>query len=390
MANVFQKKEKGNYHYRFQHNGHPYTGSTYTANYNTAIKFLNEKLNEVKRSGGVADLFSRLLQELHKMNPSDQEKLRRDFASQLLHHVSRKLKLNDAWSSYLNSPKKNNPQADHLKRVESKWKCFLDWRDENYPNIEYLSEVNEGIAIDYMHSIYEKGLSNNTYNKYLSAVSTVFDTVKNKAGLSENVWRQVDRLSNEPESREPFSLDQLNQIVNIATGEIRVLILIGFYSGLRLGDCASLKWKQIDLLEGRIYLLQQSKSKKVANIKMMSVLQESISTLPKTDEYLLPKAYELHRKGMLDSRFKKIFKEAGIETTRERTTRGKNKTCTYGFHSLRHTFISMLHSAGVPQMIAQMFVGHGNEATHKIYQHGLVSEFDNALERLPPIGESNG
>ena len=39
------------------------------------------------------------------------------------------------------------------------------------------------------------------------------------------------------------------------------------------------------------------------------------------------------------------------------------------FHSLRHTFVTRLADAGVPESVRRQLVGHSNAATHDRYDH---------------------
>lgn len=56
------------------------------------------------------------------------------------------------------------------------------------------------------------------------------------------------------------------------------------------------------------------------------------------------------------------------------------------FHSLRHTFASMLNEANVPMMTAQKLLRHSDpKLTANIYTHVLVDTKAKALDQLPRI-----
>ena len=50
------------------------------------------------------------------------------------------------------------------------------------------------------------------------------------------------------ERKETFTPEQVTALVKVAEGDWRGLILTAFYCGARLGDCANLRWKNIDLI----------------------------------------------------------------------------------------------------------------------------------------------
>jgi len=45
-----------------------------------------------------------------------------------------------------------------------------------------------------------------------------------------------------PNSRRELTIEELRRVCNAATGELRTLLAIGTYTGLRLGDAATLRW----------------------------------------------------------------------------------------------------------------------------------------------------
>ena len=84
-----------------------------------------------------------------------------------------------------------------------------------------------------------------------------------------------------------------------------------------------------------------------------------------------------------------VFKAAGIET--QAVTRQKNKdgtprkTVEVGFHSLRHTYVSLCANAGVPLAIVQAIVGHTNPAMTAHYFHESDAALQGVLPALPDV-----
>ena len=60
------------------------------------------------------------------------------------------------------------------------------------------------------------------------------------------------------------------------------------------------------------------------------------------------------------------------------------------FHSLRHTTVSFLHAAGLPQSVAMEFAGHSSAKAHSIYTHTGLSALQQAADALPELGPEKG
>ena len=63
-------------------------------------------------------------------------------------------------------------------------------------------------------------------------------------------------------------------------------------------------------------------------------------------------------------------------------------TCLVGFHSLRHSFVSICAQAGVPLPVVQALCGHGSPAVQRHYIHLGQDTVQTAVNSLPAINGS--
>jgi len=49
------------------------------------------------------------------------------------------------------------------------------------------------------------------------------------------------------QGRRELTVEELRTVCQSATGELRALLGLGVYTGLRLGDCSTLRWCEVDL-----------------------------------------------------------------------------------------------------------------------------------------------
>ena len=88
----------------------------------------------------------------------------------------------------------------------------------------------------------------------------------------------------------------------------------------------------------------------------------------------------------LSNTFSRLIAAAGIENApaSERAT-GKGRTVyRLGFHSLRHTFVSMMANAGVPKELRMKIVGH-TSSVHDRYTHFEAETLSAALRDFPSL-----
>jgi len=55
----------------------------------------------------------------------------------------------------------------------------------------------------------------------------------------------------------------------------------------------------------------------------------------------------------------------------------------FTFHSLRHTYVSLLANAGIAPDVRQLLSGHADEKSHALYTHTQIKTLRKAVEALP-------
>ena len=146
------------------------------------------------------------------------------------------------------------------------------------------------------------------------------------------------------------------------------MILFGLYSGQRLGDVATLRWNNLDLLRNELRLSTR-KTGKTMILPLAATLRKHIASLDVTDDPaapIHPRAFDLverqHKTGNLSNQFADLLAAAGLREKKNHKSAGKGRASRrdvepLSFHSLRRTATTMLHEAGVPAAVAQALIG---------------------------------
>jgi integrase len=135
----------------------------------------------------------------------------------------------------------------------------------------------------------------------------------------------------------------------------------------------------------------QQQDKEAADVSVIHPeLEDYLLSLPtpKSDDEFLFTSLAQRNVSPLSKHFRKLMKQARIE---QRVIREGNKSgrTVYGlsFHSLRHSFNSILANAGVSEEMRMALTGHKSRDIHQKYTHHDLEVFQAAIGMLPRVGE---
>jgi len=310
------------------------------------------------------------------------------------------LPITQVWTEFINSPNRPDSGPETLYQYEGQWSRFAGWMKEKHPDVTTLRGITREIADEYAGSLNGGTLSANTYNKHLGLLTLVFRVVKRKAKIPENPWEEIERKRLVTHSRRELTVDELRKVCGDATGELRTLLALGIYTGLRLGDCATLRWAEVDLPRGVIRRIPNKIARSNPNpvlVPVHPVLREMLANTPieQRGEYVLPElaAQYAYRSDAVTDRVQAHFKACGIKVWKSGTgpdsEGAKRAVIEVGFHSLRHSFVSLCRESNAPLAVVESIVGHASPAMTRHYTHVGQLAASNAVAALPAvIGEA--
>ena len=298
------------------------------------------------------------------------------------------LRVADAWLAYTKAKNRPDTGAATLHQYELQFAAFEDWASKRNPPIALMREVGDKEAADFVTHLERVKRTPNTINKYLNLLQLAWRVLAKSARLATNPWADIQRKKLDPVTRRELTLAELKTICGAATGELATLLALGLFTGMRLGDCCTLRWGETDL-DRRVILKDTRKTGKAVQIpihaELLAMLKRAESE--RAGEYVLPglSAAYLKRNQTVVARIQKHFADCGIVTAaparKQRTRRGVE----VGFHSLRHSFVSLCARAGVPLAAVQSIVGHSNPAMTRHYTHLGIEAAQGAIAALPAI-----
>lgn len=324
---------------------------------------------------------------------------------------NRTASLANAWEIYLKSPScpdtlvrygMEPPTDSRAYIAKIYYKMFLNWMRNNHPEINLLSEVSEEMAFEYLASLKEKhGDSGYVINIKIQVVKKMYSVLLDdeKISMRQNPFHRIKSVKNTQVTKEALTLDEVKRLIDAAEDpELRLLVIIGFCTGLRRGDCCTLQWDEVDLDHRIISRLPNKMRTRVQNpesvrvrIGIPRILLDELSVIPPHKRHgpVLPGLCEAYSKNRarIASRIETLFKNAKIETVKpgSKSAQHPHGIVVKGFHSLRHTFVSLSAEAGAPQHVIQRIVGHGSPLMTMHYTHLGNADLLRSADSLPDL-----
>ena len=317
------------------------------------------------------------------------------------HDAQPALALADGFEAYRTAEVRPDSGTRTMAGYECYYNGLLSWLAANRPAYREMREVTATDAQAYAADFIQ-GHSAGTFNKHITFLKCLWRTVADAdadgaggrlaAKLTGNPWERIRKRLHVVHARRELTVDELNRLYESTDGEMRMLFAVGIYTGLRLGDAARLDWGSVDLTRGWITKVAHKRERHV-NGKMMAVaihpvLAGMLAETPpaRRTGYVMPTLAATYERdsAALTNRIKAVFEGCGIATTTTDETTGRAMV-DVGFHSLRHTFVSLSANAGTPMAVVQAMVGHSSAAMTRHYYHESAGALKNAVCALPDV-----
>jgi integrase len=277
---------------------------------------------------------------------------------------------------------------------EGQWSQFVDWMKETHPDLLTLRDVTAEVAAEYVRAPRMQMFSPNTFNKHRAVLALVFNTVKKEARLTSNPWESIRPKRLASNNRRELTVDELKRVCSTATGELRTLLAVGLYSGMRLGDAATLEWGEVDLRRGKITIVPNKTGRRhperKLHIPIHPYLHNILSATPveKRTGCVMPETAALYAKQIdkVTDIVQGHFAKNGIQLHRPGTGKnGVRAIIEVGYHSLRHSFVSLCREANAPLSVVESLVGHSNPTMTRLYTHTSEAAATQAIALLPAM-----
>ncbi len=279
-----------------------------------------------------------------------------------------------------------SPQT--VKDNASHWRTFAAWAEGQ--GIRALEDIEARHVAAFSKHLREE-VTANRHNKILATCSVVC-----RLAGRPDPFAAAKKYRAEPVHRENLEPDEIRAVIEAAPGEFRRLLILATFTGLRLGDCATMQWEGIHLDEngGRI-IRRTSKTRKTVSFPIHPDLRAELERTPPEERAgaVCPELAELyHREPQrISKRMRQLFEGCELETRIEAGKGRKRAASVRGFHSLRHSFATECARAGVPLGLVQSWLGHNSPEITRIYENwSMDRDAGRILSALPTLALPEG
>ena len=235
------------------------------------------------------------------------------------------------------------------------------------------SDITTSLVNQYIAERLEQEVSNASINRELSALKRMFHL--GSAGTPP----KVAHIPHIPKLRENnvrtgfFEQEDYIKLRDALPVYVRPVFIMGYRTGMRFSEIINLRWRQINLQEGKITLdAGMTKSDEGRVIFANGELLDTIREQRNIRDTLYPACpYVFFKDGKRLQSFKRSWKTACKATGLE----GKL------FHDLRRTAVRDMVNAMIPEKVAMAITGHKTRSVFDRYH--IVNEQD--LERASKI-----
>jgi integrase len=294
----------------------------------------------------------------------------------------------EQWLEHFVKQKKKSRAAATGKRHAQTMRDFLQYLGPK-ARLNIAAITSKDIA-DFRDRRQSLGLAPATVNLDVTILSAAFNSALRQGHVSVNPCLAIEPLKNKPQRKGVFTPEQVAALLKTAEGDWKGLILLAFYSGQRLLDCANLRWRDVDLVSD-IKTIRFAVRKTGAEIVTVihPALEDYLLSMPTAksdDEYIFP-TLAGRRASPLSKQFGELIALANIDrgVIRKRTTYGGRSVSALSFHSLRHSFSSILANAGVSEERRMALTGHSTRDMHQKYTHHQLEQLRDAIALLPRL-----
>ena len=262
-----------------------------------------------------------------------------------------------------------------------------------------IARLNSIQLQNFYNNLYKQGYPYSRINTLNSILKTFFNWCIDNDYLLKNPCLKVtlkgnktDIINNSRKDVEILTESEIQTIKEyIKNTDMEILILLDLATGLRKGELLALDWEHINLEKKElnieksvkeVYIYDDENHKHIETIFQTPKTLTSFRTVPIPDSLLKLLLNVKIKKGLLffdlnnkplkakyvSDQWKKILKKCNITHKK--------------FHSIRHTYASMLLKNGVDIQTVAELMGHSTISITQIYLHSTSHQKQDAVNKL--------
>ena len=246
-----------------------------------------------------------------------------------------------------------------------------------------LSDIRRGDLQALIDRLLGEGRSGSTIRNVLMPIRVIYRHALERDEVNVNPTQNL-RLPNGHKARErAASATEASSLLAPLPDDVREIYACAFYAGLRRGELRAIRWSDVDLAAGIIRVsrgwddvageIAPKSAKGIRTVPITALLRDHLVELkarsvrdgndfvfgPKRDRPFTP------------SYIRKQAADAWTAENKKRAEKKRPLLVPIGLHECRHTFVSLMHDAGLSLERIGDYVGHSSSYMTDRYRHLL-------------------
>jgi len=245
--------------------------------------------------------------------------------------------------------------------------CGVSRLDEFFDGYRAIDITTDAIR-KFVRQRQEMGATNGTINRSLALLRRMF-----RLAVQDSRLRDVPHfpmLKESPPRKGFLEYNEFQRLRDALPEYLRTVVTAAYYTGMRLGEILSLRWRNLDFFEAE------------ARLDPGSTKNDEPRTIPLARE--LREMLKMERQRNPDAEF--VFTRDGehIQSFRKAWSSACDRAGLSGllFHDLRRTGLRNLVRAGVPERVAMAISGHRTRAVFERYNIVSGRDLKDAARKL--------
>ena len=263
-------------------------------------------------------------------------------------------------------------QAEHSKKTYRVEKQILE-EFTKFSKAEYLHQITAD-KIETFKVKRAKEVKKSTVNRALTTVKAFLNRAVQMNYLEKNPAQFVKKLKEEQLQIKHLSDEEVKKLLEVCSPRVKQIVTLFLLTGMRLGELAHLRWKDVDFRHNLIHIQNQpdwtTKSYKPRVLPIHPTARQILESLPrnKSQEYIFATESGKTIESYIRAEILRYAKKAGVNAN---------------VKMFRSTFASNLVMSGVDIYAVSKLLGHHDvKITEKHYAHLTPNFLSASLARL--------
>ncbi|MDP5158731.1 MAG: tyrosine-type recombinase/integrase [Flaviramulus sp.] len=262
-----------------------------------------------------------------------------------------------------------------VKAYQNDLEAFSEFIKIEY-GINSIININYAQIRSWIVLLVEKGISNRSINRKVSALNTYFKFLLKVGGVNINPLSKHKALKTSKKIQVPFSeaeielaLDDFNFGKDFESVRDKLIIELFYSTGMRRIELIDLKLTSIDLHNKTIKVLGKRNKERIIPLlnSVVETLMNYLNLRSELENIINDESLFLTRKGI------KIYETLVYRIIIDYFSKASSKV-KKSPHILRHSFATHLLNEGADLNAVKELLGHSSLAATQVYTHNSIAE----------------